>query len=60
MATSTPMAVNWLMTVASEVETSPTMKWHWKPTPSMGTPAALSDLTKFSRAVAFAPVDSML
>ena len=61
-ATSTPSAVN-----ASKFDTSealerldPTMKWPWKPTPSILVPDACRVFTIFNAAVAFAPAVSML
>ena len=60
MATSTPRAVNrWIFSCMVD-GTWPTMRWACIPTPSMGTPCALSDLTSLTMAVDLAPVPSIL
>lgn len=59
METLTPKATNCSMFCWMVEGTSPTIKWPSIPIPSIGTPSALSCLTKLAMAVDFAPVPSI-
>lgn len=61
-ATSTPRAVKaFRLEISEEREgVSPTMKWAWRPTPSILMPRAFREETRFWAAVDLAPADSIL
>ena len=52
--TSTPRFAAFCRTVWNEEGIWPTMKWHWKPMPCMGTPCPFKVFTRLSNALDFA------